>query len=76
VGKTEVFNAFMLGVLFKMGLVLVFLLPWLLSKPEQQGYDLTNFFTPYFILLAFEVYSITEFLQKKKVQDTTPKTGK
>lgn len=75
-GKTEVFNAFMLGVLLKMGLVLVFLLPWLLSKPEQQGYDLTNFFTPYFILLAFEVYSITEFLQKKKAQDTTPKTGK
>ena len=75
-GKTEVFNAFMLGVLFKMGLVLVFLLPWLLSKPEQQGYDLTNFFTPYFILLAFEVYSITEFLQKKKAQDTAPKTGK
>ena len=75
-GKTEVFNAFMLGVLLKMGLVLVFLLPWLLSKPEQQGYDLTNFFTPYFILLAFEVYSITEFLQKKKTQATSPKTGK
>ena len=75
IGKTEVFNAFMLGMLLKMVLVLVFLLPWLSSKPEQQGYDLTNFFAPYFILLAFEVYSITEFLQKKESPRHDPKNG-
>ena len=73
IGKTDVFNVFMLGMLLKMILVIVFLLPWLLSKPEQQGYDLTNFFVPYFILLAFEVYSVTEFLQIKEPQDTTLK---
>ena len=76
IGKTDVFNVFMLGMLLKMILVIVFLLPWLLSKPEQQGYDLTNFFVPYFILLAFEVYSVTEFLQIKESQDTTIKEDK
>jgi hypothetical protein len=76
IGKTEVFNVFMLGMLLKMILVIVFLLPWLLSKPDQQGYDLMNFFVPYFILLAFEVYSVTKFLQKMEQHDTTLKEGK
>ena len=65
IGKKEVFNTFILGMLLKMILVMVFLLPWLLSKPEQKGYDLANFFIPYFIFLGFEVYSVTKFLQKK-----------
>jgi len=65
IGKTEVFNAFILGMLFKMILTMLFLLPWILSKPEQKGIDLANFFIPYFIFLAFEVYSVTTFLQKK-----------
>lgn len=65
IGKTEVFNAFILGMLLKMIVTLVFLLPWILSKPEQKGYDLLNFFAPYFIFLAFEVYSVTHILEKK-----------
>ncbi|MEH6536916.1 MAG: hypothetical protein V7719_11015 [Psychroserpens sp.] len=65
IGKTEVFNTFILGMLFKMILTMVFLLPWVLSKPEQKGVDLANFFIPYFIFLAFEVYSVVKFLQKK-----------
>ncbi|WP_299883752.1 hypothetical protein [uncultured Lacinutrix sp.] len=65
IGKKEVFNTFILGMLLKMILVMVFLLPWILSKPEQKGYDLANFFIPYFLFLAFEVYSVTRFLQKK-----------
>ncbi|MDO5969459.1 hypothetical protein Q4Q35_06535 [Flavivirga aquimarina] len=64
IGKTEVFNAFILGMFLKMILVIVFLLPWILSKPDQKGYDLANFFIPYFIFLAFEVYSVTRILQK------------
>lgn len=64
IGKTEVFNAFMLGMLLKMILTIVFLLPWILSKPEQKGFDLANFFIPYFIFLAFEVYSVVKILQK------------
>ncbi len=65
IGKTEVFNAFVLGMLLKMILTIVFLLPWILSKPDQKGYDLANFFIPYFIFLAFEVYSVTRIIQKK-----------
>jgi len=65
IGKTEVFNTFILGMLLKMILAMVFLLPWILSKPEQKGFDLANFFIPYFIFLAFEVYSVVKFLQKK-----------
>ena len=64
IGKTEVFNTFILGMLLKMILTMVFLLPWMLSKPEQKGFDLANFFIPYFIFLAFEVYSVVKFLQK------------
>lgn len=64
IGKTEVFNAFILGMLLKMILTIVFLLPWILSKPEQKGIDLANFFIPYFIFLSFEVYSVVKILQK------------
>jgi len=65
IGKTEVFNTFILAMLVKMILVMVFLLPWILSKPDQKVVDLANFFIPYFLYLIFEVYSITLFLQKK-----------
>lgn len=47
-GKDELFNLFVLGMVLKMVLTLVFLLPWFLSKPQQQGFDLANFFIPYF----------------------------
>ena len=43
---------------------------------DQQGYDLMNFFVPYFMLLAFEVYSVTKFLQKMEQHDPTLKEGK
>lgn len=65
IGKSEVFNTFILGMLLKMILAMVFLLPWILSKPENKGVDLANFFIPYFLFLAFEVYSVTNFLQNK-----------
>ncbi|OUS01671.1 hypothetical protein A9Q86_07840 [Flavobacteriales bacterium 33_180_T64] len=65
IGKTEVFNTFIFGMLLKMILTMVFLLPWILSKPEQKGNDLANFFIPYFLFLTFEVYSVVKILQKK-----------
>ena len=66
IGKNELFNLFMLGMILKTVLTLIFLFPWLLSKPKQQGFDLANFFIPYFIFLIFEVYSVTKLLQKKQ----------
>lgn len=70
IGKKDVFNTFILGMLVKMILAILFLLPWILSKPESKGVDLANFFIPYFILLAFEVYSVVKFLQKNEEKNT------
>jgi hypothetical protein len=64
-GKGELFSLFVLGMVLKMALTLVFLLPWFLSKPQQQGFDLANFFIPYFFFLTFEVHSVTKLYQKK-----------
>ena len=63
---TAVFNAFILGMLIKMILAMVFLLPWILSKPENKGLDLANFFITYFLFLFFEVISVTKFLNEKQ----------
>ena len=63
VAKKGVFNTFMLGMLLKMVLSLIFLLPWLLLKPQQQGFDLANFFITYFAFLTFEVCSVTEVIK-------------
>lgn len=63
-GKTEIFNLFMIGTFLKMILVIIFLLPLLLSEFENKQPDVFNFFISYFFFLAFEVFSITKFLQK------------
>ena len=63
VAKKGVFNTFMLGMLLKMVLSLIFLLPWLLLKPQQQGFDLANFFITYFAFLTFEVCSVTKVIK-------------
>ncbi len=64
-GKTDVFNFFMITTLIKMTLAILFLLPLLLSDFEKKQPDIFNFFIPYFIYLFFEVYSLTQFLQKR-----------
>lgn len=63
--KTEVFNLFLVGTFLKMILAILFLLPLLLSEFENKKPDVFNFFIPYFLFLAFEVISITKFLQKE-----------
>jgi len=63
-GKTEIFNLFTGGTLLKMIIAIVFLLPLLLSEFKNKQPDVFNFFIPYFLFLAFEVFSITKFLQK------------
>ena len=63
---SNVFNVFMLFTFVKMILALVFLLPVFLSHIKTRNYDAVNFFIPYFIYLAFEVFVITKLLQKQK----------
>lgn len=62
-GKKEVFNAFMVLMILKMVFAVVFLLPLILSEIEKKTPDVLNFFLPYFVFLAFEVYSVTNFLK-------------
>lgn len=59
-----VFNTFIVFTILKMILVMVFLLPVFLSETKTKNIDVFNFFIPYFIYLSFEVYSITQSLQK------------
>lgn len=63
-GSDNIFNLFMGGTFLKMVLAFLFLLPFLLSDLESKKPDVMNFFLPYFIFLAFEIYSITFFLNK------------
>ena len=65
-GTTVVFNYFMIGTLLKMIIAFLFLLPLLLSDFETKKPDVMNFFIPYFVFLAFEVYSVTFFLNKPR----------
>lgn len=64
-GKVQVFNPFILLMILKMFLVVIFLLPLFLSEVPNKVNDAVNFFIPYFIFLAFEVYSINQFLSAK-----------
>jgi len=63
-GTTVVFNYFMIGTLLKMIIAFLFLLPLLLSDFEFKKPDVINFFLPYFVFLAFEVYCVIFFLNK------------
>lgn len=63
-GKTNIFNVFMILTFLKMIFAILFLLPLLLSDFENKQPDVFNFFIPYFLYLFFEVYALTQFLQK------------
>lgn len=64
-GNTEVFNYFMIGTMLKMILALVFLIPVFISELDSKRADVFNFFIPYFIFLAFEVFVITRLINSK-----------
>ncbi len=62
-GKKEVFNTFIALMMIKMVLAVVFLLPLILAEIDNKIPDVLNFFLPYFLFLAFEVYSVNNFLK-------------
>lgn len=61
----KVFVAFMAATLVKMLLALVFLLPLLINKGPNPTADVLNFFIPYFVFLAFEVFTVGYVLMRK-----------
>ena len=63
-GVKKIFRTFMTFTILKMALAIVFLLPLLLSGREDKQTDVVNFFIPYFLFLAAEVYYIVSFLRK------------
>lgn len=48
----------------KMVLAIVLLLPLFLNRSEHAQLEVFNFFIPYFLFLAFEIFSLNSFLQK------------
>jgi hypothetical protein len=56
---------YFLGLSFiKMVLVIILLLPLFLKKSDHTQLEVFNFFIPYFLFLAFEIFSLNKFLQK------------
>lgn len=63
-GKKKIFYTFMVLTFLKMALAIVFLLPLFFSTTESKQADVFNFFIPYFLFLATEVYAIARFLRE------------
>ena len=56
---------YFLGLTFvKMILIIILLLPLFLKKSDHTLLEVLNFFIPYFLFLAFEIFSLNKFLQK------------
>jgi len=63
--KSDKIYQMFLGLTFaKMVLAVVFLLPIFLGKSDHAQLEVINFFIPYFLFLAFEIFSLNRFLQK------------
>lgn len=63
--KTDKILQLFLGLtMVKMILAIVFLLPLFFGKSEHSQLEVINFFIPYFLFLAFEIFSVNKFLQK------------
>ena len=67
-GSKNVLNIFLVLTSVKMLLAIVFLLPLFLGKAENSKIEAFNFFIPYFLYLAFEITSISNFLKKQETK--------
>jgi len=63
--KSDKILQYFLGLtILKMGLAIVFLLPLFFGKSQHSQLEIINFFIPYFLFLAFEIFSLNKFIQK------------
>lgn len=60
----NILTVFLILTAIKMALVIVLLLPLFLNKSDHIKVEVFNFFIPYFIFLAFEIFNVNKFLQK------------
>ncbi len=63
-GSKKMYELFLGLTMLKMGLAIVFLLPLFFGKSDHSQLEVINFFIPYFLFLAFEIFSLNKFLQK------------
>ena len=66
-GSEKALSLFLTLTLVKMVLAIVFLLPLFTGKSEFIKTEVINFFLPYFVFLAFEIYHLNKFF---KIQET------
>lgn len=64
-GSDKMYQLFLGLTMLKMLLAIVFLLPLFFGKSDHAQLEVINFFIPYFLFLAFEIFSLNKFLQKK-----------
>ena len=63
-GSKKMYELFLGLTMLKMILAIVFLLPLFFGKSDHSQLEVFNFFIPYFLFLAFEIFSLNKFLQK------------
>ncbi len=63
-GSKKKYELFLGLTMLKMILAIVFLLPLFFGKSDHTQLEVINFFIPYFLFLAFEIFSLNNFLQK------------
>lgn len=64
----KTYQTFLIFTMVKMGLAIVFLLPLFTGKSEYPKTETINFFIPYFLFLAFEIFSLNKFFQAPKTK--------
>lgn len=63
-GNKKMYQLFLGLTILKMVLAIVFLTPLFFGKSDHAQLEVINFFIPYFLFLAFEIFSLNQFLQK------------
>ncbi len=67
-GNKKTYNLFLISTLVKMVLAIVFLLPLFFGKSTNSKIEVVNFFIPYFLFLAFEIFSLNNFFKNQETK--------
>ncbi|PKA82896.1 hypothetical protein ATE92_1036 [Ulvibacter sp. MAR_2010_11] len=67
-GSEKIYNIFLGLTLVKMVLAIIFLLPVFAGKVESPRVEVINFFIPYFVFLAFEIFSLNKIFRNQQTK--------